>query len=186
MLEGNDRDGGAIRRETTTSISGDFRFDDVVPGEYTVSEIQPAFMLDGKNVLGPVQVDADEFDFEVTDRLITSGGNTFGERGLAPSFSNLFALSSSREASLFVVLDGDDLGWVEDRGGWSDVGLLTVTRDGDTLQLNSSELGTGEVSLFDRSKVQLFGRSGEHTLLRIIGDRQRVTFEAAVDEVFAS
>lgn len=46
-----DKDGSVIS-QTTTDINGEYRFDDLPPGEYTVREIQPAGYFDGMSHLG--------------------------------------------------------------------------------------------------------------------------------------
>lgn len=186
VLEGTDTSGNEVRQETKSDISGEFRFDGIAPGDYTVSQHQPAFTTDGRNQLGLTEVTTDELEFEVTQQLIASESNSFGERGMLPQFAMLDAFSSNRQPGLLVVLDGDSLDWAEDRGGWSEVGSISVTRDGDTLKIESSTSGSGEVSMSDRSLVQLIGRSGSNTFMRINGTSDSVLSPAAVDAAFAA
>ena len=200
VLSGTDRNGTEIEREARTSISGDFRFDNVVPGEYTVSQQQPPLTMDGLNSLGPAQIASDgiafevdhiqqrsdDFALEVSDRLISSEDNTFGERGLALGFNYMSAMSSDRGSGLFLVVDDEGLAWAEDHGGWSDVGSLDVELAGDVLNFTSSELGTGQISINDKSQVQVFGTTREFTLFRVWVSGQEVMPTAAVEAAFAT
>lgn len=185
VLEGTDVAGATVRRETRTSLQGDYRFDQIVPGDYTITQMQPEFLTSGNNTFGLTVTQDDTFEFQVSDQLIESDDNNFAERGLSARFAMLSALSSSRAPGVFVVLEGDELAWVEDRGGWDDVDSLMVSRSGDDLQIESSA-GDGTLSMTDKGMVQLIGREGQYTFLRISGSSQEVLSAAAVDQVMAS
>jgi hypothetical protein len=82
-------------------------------------------------------------------------------------------------------MDGGELAWVTNRGGWDAAGSIEVTMDGDTLTLDSSELGSQALSMTDSEVVQMIGRSGAYTMIRISGTTAEVLSPAAVDEAFA-
>ena len=96
----------------------------------------------------------------------------------------LDALTSARYPGVFAVLHGDELAWMDSRGGWEDVDSLMLSRNGNDLILESSE-GNGMLSRSQRGIVQLIGRSGEYTMLRINGTSEEVLSAAAVDAVMA-
>ena len=184
VLEGTDVAGEPVRMETQTSLQGVYRFESIAPGDYTVSQVQPPFLSSGSNTLMQTVTATDSASFQVSDSLISSDDNTFGEQGLLPQFAMLDAISSSRQPSVFVVLDGDDLAWLESRQGWEDIDSLFVTRDGDSLLIESSD-GSGTLAMSDRTHVQLLGSSGQYTLLRIVGTSEDVLSAAAVDAALA-
>ena len=188
--------GSQVELETVTDLDGDFRFDGIGPGNYTVRQEQPPFVNSGLNLSGDIPIvdgnadglttSSDEVDLAVGPQLIASGGNGFGERGLFGQFAALDILSSSRRDGLFVVLEGNELAWLENRGGWDDVGSLSISRDGDTLSLTDSSGETTNLSVSDRSTVELIGRSSVHTFLRINGSSEEVLAPEAVDALFAT
>ena len=185
VIEGTDADGNDVRRETVSSIDGDYEFDGIAPGDYTITEIQPQFNLGGTNRFGLTVTEDDNLELQVGDELIASDDNSFAERGLFAQFATLESLSSSREDGAFVVLDGDELAWVEDRGGWSGVESLFFGRNGDSL-LIQSDSGNAVLSMVDRGTVELIGSSGTFTFLRINGSSDSILTSSAVDAAFAS
>lgn len=185
-LTGTAEDGSAVSRETVTTLSGEFTFSGIGPGDYTIAQVQPAFMNSGQNRIGSQSADlADEFDLQVTQQLIASSGNSYGERGLIGRFALLEALSSFRGDGLFVVMEGDELSWVEDRGGWSDVETIGITMNGDELTVVAEGVGNEVLSMSNRAEVDLIGRQGVYTIMRINGSSSEVLGAAAVDAVFA-
>ena len=184
MLTGRDLGGNDVSQTAKTSIDGQFSFAGLGPGEYTVTQEQPPFINDGLNT----------FEFEVTDSdsreiVITEGqqstGDLYGERGLTAQFGLLETLSSQRDPGLLFVMEGDELAWVANRGGWESAGNIEITTDGDTLTLDSSELGSQVLSMTDSDVVQRIGSTGAYTMIRISGTTAEVMSAAAVDEAFA-
>lgn len=53
-LTGSDGNGNAVNRTTTTDANGDYVFDKVLPGSYTITETRPAGYLPGLTQAGPV------------------------------------------------------------------------------------------------------------------------------------
>lgn len=50
VLLGTDRNGVAVNKQTVTNSTGAYSFTNLVPGRYTVYEIQPGIYLDGNEV----------------------------------------------------------------------------------------------------------------------------------------
>lgn len=185
-LTGTTEDGNAVSRETVTTLSGEFTFSGIGPGEYTITQVQPVFMNAGQNRIGSQNAGlADSFDLQVTQQLIASAGNSYGERGLIGRFALLEALSSFRGDGLFVVMEGDQLSWVEDRGGWSSVESVGITMNGDEIAVVAEGIGNEVLSMANRAEVNVLGRQGVYTIMRINGSSSEVLGAAAVDAVFA-
>ena len=191
VLEGSDTNGSSVRRESKTTLDGEYRFDGLAPGTYTITEQQPAFLLDGQELLAQEAMDGDQFTITVSDNLITSGGNLFGERGLDPSLSGLNGLASLHQPGLFVVLDNDQLSWLESRGGWGGFESIDVTLNGGALTIRTRDAHgdetTGTVSMSDTSRVQTLGRAGNLLVLQIAGSSAEVltgTISAAAADLF--
>jgi len=185
VMEGTDTNGAAVRREAVSNIDGDYRFAGIAPGDYTITQMQPVFNLGGTNRFGLTVTEDDSFDLQVGEQLIASNDNTFAERGLLARFAMLEALWSSRDDGALIVLDGDELAWIEDRGGWNGIESLDVERNGDNL-LIQSDSGNAALSMVDRGAVELIGSSGQYTFLRINGSSQSLLTVSAVDAAFAA
>ena len=65
ILEGRDLNGTEVRMEMETDLHGEFRFERIAPGDYTVTEVQPEFVLDGQAMLGSTAVPHDALSFSV-------------------------------------------------------------------------------------------------------------------------
>ena len=184
MLTGVNTNGADVQIETKTAIDGSFAFFDVEPGTYTVEQIQPPFITDGSNTIGLVET-ANDTSQIVVEEGTQSQGNLYGERGLSVRFAMLDMLSSERRAGMTIVMEGDELAWVANRGGWSNAGDVNITREGDNLNLSSSAFGSATLPMDDPSLVQLIGRTGGYTMIRITGTPDQVLSAAAVDSAFA-
>lgn len=153
-------------------------------GEFIVEQVQPALFRDGTNIFDFQITQSDERDIIVTEQTIQNEGNLYGERGLFAQFALIDTLSSQRRDGLLIVMEDGELSWVEDRGGWDEVGSIGITQSGDTLTLSSSELGSSQLSMSD-PRVQLIGRTRDYTLIRLSGSTDELISAAAADEVFA-
>ncbi len=51
-LTGTDGNGQPVNRTTTTAADGSYSFTGLLPGDYTITETQPAAYFDGKDILG--------------------------------------------------------------------------------------------------------------------------------------
>ena len=184
ILEGTDISNQEVRMEAVSALDGSYRFEGIAPGDYTITEMQPEFLNSLPNTFGLTVTDDDMFEFQVSEDLIASTNNTFTESGLPPQFAMINALSSARGPNLFVIMEGDELAWLDENGGWDSVGTLGLSLNGDDLMIETED-GTGSISMANRDVVQLIGRRGDFTLLRIMGSSEDVLSAAAIDAVMA-
>ena len=83
-LTGTDVNGGAVNRTTSTASSGGYSFADLLPGNYTIQQTQPAFVIDGKETVGSQGGTPSTSERIIVTNLAqgtTGAGNNFGERG---------------------------------------------------------------------------------------------------------
>jgi LPXTG-motif cell wall-anchored protein len=83
-LRGTDGDGNDVRVSTTTDAAGLFLFDELVQGEYSLTETQPEAYLDGAEVIGSeggTATDEDRIAGIALGRRIDATGYGFGETG---------------------------------------------------------------------------------------------------------
>jgi len=105
-LTGTDDHGAAVNRNTLTDAQGNFSFADLRPGEYTLTETQPAGYGDGLDALGTL---GGTLGDDVLSNIgVTPGANgsgyTFGEK--SASISGVVFLDSNANG----VLDGGETG----------------------------------------------------------------------------
>ena len=88
-LTGTDGRGRPVSLTTTTAADGSYFFGNLLPGEYTVAQVQPVGFLDGNDTLGNLGGTVANDSFTV---ILTSGNPfaatnyNFGEAGLDPFF----------------------------------------------------------------------------------------------------
>jgi len=95
VLTGTDFRGDPVMVTVTTDADGNYSFNDLTPGSYEVSSIQPAGTIDGD-----LDATNDTFTVDIPDEggVDLSTGN-FGELGLSSPFLSLNGLLASRVGS---------------------------------------------------------------------------------------
>ena len=100
-LTGTDANSAPVNRTLKTAADGSYKFDLLLPGNYTVSQTQPAFVIDGKETAGSTggtTTQNDKIAFTSLAQNSNVTGNNFGERGRKAEHISLrdFFASSSR------------------------------------------------------------------------------------------
>lgn len=98
QLTGTDLFGGPISQTTFTDVNGFYSFEDLFPGTYTITEIQPTQFLDGGDqigTLGGTSPQNDQFTVTIQPGEVLSADNNFGESGLRPEFISKATLLAS-------------------------------------------------------------------------------------------
>ena len=88
QLMGTDINGNDVNLTTFTNSDGFYEFNDLVPGDYMVTQTQPVQFVDGIDTLGNLGGDGtvnDKFTVDLTDDAVEYN---FGELGLLPQFVN--------------------------------------------------------------------------------------------------
>jgi hypothetical protein len=194
---------------TKTAANGAYSFSNVTPGAYTLTGVQPAFMIDGWNSINGQTTTTDSVIINVNG---VAQRVDFGERGLRAEFITPqdFFGQADRNGFQIALNAGGSLGgehWFSFLDGWSGFtkaeatlssdgtrATVRVTRsDGATFTLNDYTLDT---------KVRLMGRMGSGAVLRFEGTPAQFNalgavqgaegeaegeadYEGAVDQIFS-
>lgn len=151
-LTGIDDFGTSVSRTTLTDATGRYIFEDLAPGNYTVQQIQPKFLVDRAETAGQFStiVGNDRFFIDLPENVVSSNNN-FGEGTLDPQYAprNLFYASTPR-GSVVVAVDT--------QGGSSWYVDMSATSSSQPFQANVSPDGKNlEVRLGDTSTTHQFG-----------------------------
>jgi hypothetical protein len=193
---------------TKTSSSGAYAFANVTPGSYTLTGVQPSFMIDGWNSINGQTVTGDSIVINVNG---TSHRVDFGERGLRAEFVTPRDFFGQADANGFQIAlnAGAQLGsehWFSFLDGWSNFTRVTasVTTDGTraTIRATRNDGATFTLSNYVLdSSIRLMGRIGNGVVLRFEGtpaqfiakgavqgaegEGEADSYEGAVDQLFA-
>ncbi len=114
-----------VNRETTTDSSGFYRFSQLPAGTYSITQVQPADYMDGREFLGTVAgvasgtIAEDRFDEVVLRPSQVGTGYLFSERGLSATQVNRFRVLSRprNEGNLGSPVTTEMLGGVSSTSG---------------------------------------------------------------------
>ena len=199
VLDGTDQAGHAVSRQTTTDINGNYQFNQIPLGSYTVKQQQqPDLLLDGsETAAAPATSPAnDQFALQITADGVVSSGNTFGERGLDPRLTVLLTLASRGGNGFLAATKAGQSEWIQLRAGWSTLSSLNVAVSDDLSDVtitgvnSSGQTVTATAPTSDKSRVVLLGQSNGTVLVQIKGASTQFNFTpaaaaAAVDAAFA-
>lgn len=127
----------------TTNSDGSYMFPDILPGDYTLEQFQPAFLLDGFESVNDIYVPGSATSGNpANDRFANIGPNSstvirsynFGERGLRPEYFTLWEfVFSSSETGVSAALDatGKQLWYVVGRTGWEGIVQVEISLNSD-------------------------------------------------------
>ena len=90
-LTGTDTNNDAVNRTIKTGADGSYKFDNLAPGNYTITQTQPALTIDGKDTAGSQGGSTSTNDKIVITNLaqnINGTNNNFGERGRQTSLDH--------------------------------------------------------------------------------------------------
>lgn len=194
------RESDGASEVTATREDGSYLFTGLIPGTYTVTQTQPGFYADGRDVrMGVESTTNDQYTGIVLEPSESEAGYNFGEGSVRGEFIAAFLsrralLASSAVGGVFdPVINGESPGatlnlgtgefWISFDGGWD--GLRTIEA------LFDSSQGTASMKLYNNDlqevalstptssgAVLLFnGTPGETVFLRIVGNNPDVTVE---------
>ncbi len=203
-LNGVDAQGQSVDRMVRTSVDGSYQFAEVTPGTYTVTQVQPVFTVDGRDVStveAAQSMAKNSFTVELPAEGLNGGSLNFAEQRIDPKFALWEALSSSSSTGFYAAVHAEDGRlWTRHDTGWEDTEIVDIqfSDDMSTLTItivDGDETQTATVSRNDHSRVKVIGREGQAHLIRFTGAQSAYNFqpvgsngaegEAARDQVFA-
>ncbi|HUE72939.1 MAG TPA: Ig-like domain-containing protein [Pirellulaceae bacterium] len=179
-IQGTSFRGITLDQTVQTDINGFYIFLDVEPGDYTVTQSQPFYLKDGKDVFNtttngfdttiPIVTGSFNDQFTISIPLLstdnpskTLSGNNFGEMGLDSAYINIAELlaSTTNNGFLLAIGPGSESLWHQKMDGWD--GALSCS-----VVLNSTDSLT--FSVFDgvTTRTTTLTQSGT-TRFRIVG-----------------
>lgn len=199
-LTGTDVNNAAVNRTLTTESDGSYNFNNLLPGNYTLKQTQPAFIIDGRDVAGTQGGNANTNDQIVITNLAqnTNGtGNNFGERGRQAVLTNAqgerapamtlrdFFSSNSRDYAIAAFDSSGNELWHTTHGpAWegftngsaallADKTQIKIDATNPQLQPVTTTLATTD------SRVSMLGVQGANQLFRLQGGPAALNFQAA-------
>lgn len=88
QLVGVDEQNNSVERTTFTNVDGFYKFNDLAPGNYTVTQTQPVQFVDGLDTLGNLGGDIPANDTLTVELTANGEEYNFGELGLLPEYVN--------------------------------------------------------------------------------------------------
>jgi len=175
-LTGTDFNNAAVNQTLKTGADGSYKFDGLAPGNYTISETQPTFVLDGKEKVGSQGGTSTQNDKIVIANLVqntTGTGNNFGERGRQASLIKLrdFFSRSSRNSVMAALDSAGATLWQSVKGnpfqGFTNPLVTLVNNQIKVEGTNgSSQPVAANLPLTD-TRVRMLGTSGTNKLFQI-------------------
>ncbi len=185
-LSGTDFQGQTVNQTVVTDAAGEYRFENLAPGSYTLSEEPLNYLLDGRETAGSAGGDTsvnDQITLELADGTDATG-YLFGERGRLSQYIYLgdYLASTSRQNILSDSIQTDAAGengtqqasrWYSLRGDWNQPKTADLAPHADEVDLITTS-STDVVSLAtlpmeDVIRVHRLGASGGSLLLRVVG-----------------
>lgn len=150
QLTGIDLGGGTVNATVVTNAAGEYRFQGILPGTYTLQEIQPTILQDGQETAGNFgdlnPLDNDRFDFNFTGGTDAVDYN-FAELGRRPEYisvAELLASSSNFSTLVGFGATGQLQFYNLAAAGWEGITSLSI-------QLNGN--GTATITATDDAAV---------------------------------
>ncbi len=177
-LSGNDLLGRDVFLTTQTGSDGSYRFDDVLRGNYTLTEFQPMFTIDGKDTIdGQLSLRNDRFQIDLPGG-VDAGGYNFGERGLEPRFINngFFFASRTDEGVLLMVDAAGRTMWYSPHRGWSDFSRIRLELAPNRVTAELTVAGaegpvqTSTIRVLGNRNVRMVGNAEEGFLVTLKGN----------------
>jgi cyclophilin family peptidyl-prolyl cis-trans isomerase len=190
ILAGTDNSGNAVNLQAFSDANGNYAFTSLAPGNYTVTQQQPSFTVDGidradASNSSNVQVSGDKYTVVLpTAGLGENAQLNFAERSLEPKFSIWQALASGRGNGLYTSVHQDNgQEWIQVGSGWNNVEVTNVAFNDSLTQVTITILQNGQtlratVPRSDHSRIQVIGQDGQSYLVRIKGSRTDFNFQA--------
>ena len=151
-LTGTDINSAPVNRTLETAADGSYKFDNLAPGNYTITQTQPALTMDGKDTSSLTGASTSTNDKIVIASLaqnVNATNNNFGERGRQKSLITLrdFFASRSRNHVLAAVdASGNELWSSRNGAAFQNFSSTTVSvlSGGSQVKVEGTTNGTSQ------------------------------------------
>jgi VCBS repeat-containing protein len=176
-LVGTNLLGEEVRQSVKTAANGSYQFTNILRGNYTVTETQPIFIIDGKDTRGgDLSLRNDRFIIDLPGGTNLVDVN-FGERGLEPQFigNPLFFASRSKTGMYAAIDPSGEQAWYCFDAGWSNLASIDMelSENGSTLELTGVDLAgdtiTASATVAGNRNVRILGNMQQGLLVRLHG-----------------
>jgi VCBS repeat-containing protein len=177
-LTGTDSNSAAVNRTAQTGADGSYRFDNLTPGNYTITQTQPALTMDGKDTSPLAGASTSQNDKIVIASLAqntNSTNNNFGERGRQKSLITLrdFFASRSRNYAIAALDSAGNELWTSRTGAafqaYTDYSV-SLLNSGTQVKVEGTSGSSQPVSATlptSDPRIRALGSSGGNQLLQV-------------------
>jgi cyclophilin family peptidyl-prolyl cis-trans isomerase len=180
-LAGTTAGDSPVNVTATTDFQGAYRFADLDPGSYTITETQPAFLNDGRalpgSALGKAN-SANSMAITIGQENTHASAFNFSELGRKASFIRLYELfGSTSRSSVFAAVQagGSTASWIQPNGtAWSALPKLNISLSSDQSQVviettdGNGQKMRGTLPASD-PRVRVLGQEGNLHLVQVLG-----------------
>ena len=191
-LEGTDFHDVAVSQTRTTDSRGGYEFSDLAPGSYVISQLQPAYLIDGQESVGSQGGSNSQNDQIVVELSENTNGeeNNFAERGREASTFTLADFTADARASSLVGSFGDQVEeqWVALDTSWDEYEATNVIwyENSHTLVINVSgddeAVSSAVLSWEAGDPIRQLGNDLLFPLITLDGESSDVGFSALTGE----
>lgn len=191
-LSGKDLAGATVSKTATTDMAGRYLFAGLEPGDYTVTESQPAFLIDGRAFPGPLGTVASSNSINVKIANEDTNATTlnFSELGRQASTLSIFDLfgSTSRNSITASIRPGSSAGFLQFGGTqWSGFQSVNASLASDKSSVTIDAVNgdgvkvRGTAPVTSNGLVRILANSGSDNLLRIFGGPAAFNLQTVVN-----
>jgi hypothetical protein len=175
-LTGSNVLGEQVSQQQVTDARGFYKFTDLAPGSYTLTESQPDFLLDGVDSIGTQGGTAGNDRLEIELQQDTEGEeNNFGERGRqAKRISLSDFLSTTPRNSVLIASDAEtgSTRWYAIERDWAAASALSAAVTEDVIHLDvqngHEEVQRGSLAYSDVAAVRKLPGANGTLLTRVV------------------
>jgi large repetitive protein len=200
-LTGTDTSSNAVNRTLKTLADGSYKFDNLAPGNYTITQTQPALTIDGKETAGSQGGTTNTNNQIVVANLaqnVNGVNNNFGERGRQASLITLrdFFASRSRNYALAALDNSGAALWTSMKGnvfaGYSNP-TFSLVNNATQIKVEGTNGSSQPVSAtlpVTDSRIRLLGTASNNKLYQVsnfnLANPSNNTPPTAVNDTFTA
>jgi VCBS repeat-containing protein len=191
-LDGKNTDNASVSKTATTDLTGRYVFSDVLTGTYTITETQPAFLIDGQSLGGQhgTVKTTNVLNVNLSAENTKANDLNFTELGRQPTAFKLYELfgSTARNSILASGVSGQSASWLQSAGSqWSSYQKLDVklSADGKTATIEATNAAgvrqRATAPVGPSQLVRVISTDGGNTLVRLFGGPDKFNLQSVAN-----